>query len=1001
MLRQFACLVVALFSLALASDAQPTLRVSNATANTGEMVTINLTVDSYTDYVSLEFALNWNPAILNYVGVSNLTTGLPGFTEASSINLQQNGILNVVWFESNINPVSLPNGTNVFSVTFEVTGGPCDSTGLVIPNIEIIDEDENIAPTIVVPGFVRVPGVGCGTFNGVRIIGENKIVNSGAPVCIKFTTEGFQNIVAASYTITFNPSVIQYTGIQSIGWPDFAPGTTYSDAEAGVGILRVVWSDPNAVGISIPGGTVLYELCFNAVGTPGQMSNIGFASSPTAIEFADGNSEPVAFQGVPGKVTIDGPLEGFALILGSVEGAPGEEVCVPITVNDFDDIIALQTSINWDSTILEYLRFEAFGLPGLSESVAGPEGPANNASQAVIAWIDNNISGVSLPDGALLLRICFRIIGSCDQVSPVVFSSTPTALEVADIGGDPIDVITIDGQVLVNCEGCGATVIDIQHVCPGGELGGIDIGLIGSCQQPVTYLWSNGATTQDLTNVPPGKYVVTITAGSTFIILDTITIRVLDPLQVNSSITDATTGNDGAISITVSGGESPYTYQWSNSATTQNISNLAPGQYTVTITDANGCVFVAAFTVRDGNAIVGTVTPVTCFGTPTGGVSVTAVNCVPGPHTYQWSGTPQTTATITNLPAGTYTVTVTGAGGSTCTATFQVPQASFPISIQIDTMNETSVGNNGAIDLTVSGGQPPYTYAWSHGLPPVQDQSGLSGGVYTVTITDAYGCVVVSNILLRGNQLFVDVVGSSYSGFGVSCAGACDGEIFVMPGNAIGNVTYMWSNGRTTALNSGLCPGTYSVTVTDGTGQSTTASFELTEPNALILQLAVNCASAPGVPDGSAVAGVSGGAMPYSFRWNTGVTSPSITSVGPGRYQVTVIDDNNCEVSERLDICIEGIECFKAISVITPNGDGKNDLFVINCVYAHTNRLSIYNRYGGLEFQMADYDNSWDGRDQNGNVLSDGGYHWVLEVMYSSGIREIYKGTVSVVRSLN
>jgi gliding motility-associated-like protein len=1001
MLRHISCLISGVLLSGIAGFTQPVINISNATANNGQVVDINLSVDNFTDLISMEFIVRWSANVISYQSASNFAAGLPAFGPAS-INLVQDGELRLSWNEPNLNPISLPNGTTLFTITAIVTGIPCDSTGVFLTDIEIVDENENIVNTQVNPGYVTVPGTGCGTFNGVRIIGEQKTVNSGSPVCIKFTTEGFQDIVAGSYAITFNPAVIQYTGIQNINWPDFMPGTTYSDGEAASGILRVVWSDPSTQGISLPNGTVLYELCFNAIGAGGQMSEIGFSSiPPTIIEFANSDSEVVPFEGVPGKVTIEGPIEGFALILGNAQAAPGAEVCVPITVNDFINIIAVGATITWDSTILQFLRFEGFNLPGLAEAVAGPEAPGLNASQAAIAWIDNSLNGVTLSNGAEMMRICFRVIGSCDQVSQILFTSSPNILEAADVDGE-IPVIAIAGSVTVNCDGCGAVVVNVQDICAGGEVGGIDIELLGVCEGPVSYLWSNNATTQDLVGVVAGKYVVTITTGSTFIILDTITIRVLDPIQVSANITHATTGNNGAIGLTVSGGRPGYTYLWSNTQTTQNISGLAPGTYTVTVTDSNDCTFVASFTVSDANAILATITPVTCFGTPTGSISITAVNCVPGPHTYQWSGTIQTTQTITNLLAGTYTVTVTGAGGATCTATYQVPQATSALAVVITVTDETMTGNDGAIDLTVTGGQPEYTYSWSHGLPPTQDQSGLAGGQYSVTITDAYGCMLVRTILVRGNALFVNLNGSSYSGFGVSCAGTCDGEIFAMPGNAIGNVSYLWSNGSTSSLITGVCPGTYSVTVTDvATGQTAIMTHTLTEPNALLLQLDINCASAFGVNDGSAIASVSGGAPPYSFLWNTGNTSSSIQNVGPGPLTLVVTDDNNCEVTQRLDICIEGVECYKAISVITPNGDGKNDEFVINCIYEQSNLLSIYNRYGGLEFEMRDYDNSWRGTDQSGNLLSDGGYLWVLQVYFPNGGRSIYKGTVSLVRSLN
>jgi gliding motility-associated-like protein len=321
--------------------------------------------------------------------------------------------------------------------------------------------------------------------------------------------------------------------------------------------------------------------------------------------------------------------------------------------------------------------------------------------------------------------------------------------------------------------------------------------------------------------------------------------------------------------------------------------------------------------------------------------------------------------------------------------------------VSVDTVNETSAGNDGEIHLMVSGGQGPYQYAWDPTGPNAPDRTGLAGGAYNVTITDQLGCELIRTIILRGNALFVDVVTSSFSGFGVSCAGACDAEVLALPGNVIPPVTYVWNTGQTGQVIDDVCPGTYSVTVTDQVGSTAVGQYTVTEPPGMLLQLQITCASQPGSLDGKAVTGVSGGVPPYIYLWSDGSNSPSLQNISTGAYGVTVSDNNNCQATRRFDICIEGVECYNAISVITPNDDGKNDQFVINCVYDLPSKLLVYNRYGGLEFEMIDYDNSWEGTDLDGNLLSDGGYHWVLFVNLPNGERRVHQGTVSLVRSLD
>ncbi|MDX1408444.1 MAG: gliding motility-associated C-terminal domain-containing protein, partial [Saprospiraceae bacterium] len=499
-----------------------------------------------------------------------------------------------------------------------------------------------------------------------------------------------------------------------------------------------------------------------------------------------------------------------------------------------------------------------------------------------------------------------------------------------------------------------------------------------------------------------GNYVVTITTGDGIIILDTIRLTEPPSLSVSANITDAMEGGDGAINLSVSGGTPPYGVQWNDPgmSVTQNLSGLDAGEYSVTITDDNGCTYTAGpFEVRDGGAIAADVTDVACFGDMTGEIVITNVNCGPGPFTYLWS-TDATTESIADLVAGSYAVTVTASDGTTCETSFTVDGPDSAIEVAIDTTNETSAGNDGSIDLTVSGGVSPYTFLWDNNAM-TEDLSGLAAGSYTVTITDQFGCEVVETILIRGNEMFVELMISDFNTYGVSCAGECDGELIAASVNGVGNLSYSWSNGETTQSLVGLCAGSYTVTVTDEIGQTAVATAEVTEPPALALSVEVMDALEPGSSDGSATAVVSGGVPPYSYQWHNGSNSASIQAQPPGSIVVFVTDDNNCEVMQQASIGIRGIPCYSAISVITPNGDGKNDQFVVQCVFDLPNRLMIFNRYGGLEFEMDNYDNSWEGTDNDGEVLSDGGYHWVLEVFLNNGDTRVYRGTVALVRSLD
>ncbi|MEL6837619.1 MAG: SprB repeat-containing protein, partial [Bacteroidota bacterium] len=201
----------------------------------------------------------------------------------------------------------------------------------------------------------------------------------------------------------------------------------------------------------------------------------------------------------------------------------------------------------------------------------------------------------------------------------------------------------------------------------------------------------------------------------------------------------------GSIDLDVSGGTAPYTYAWSNSATTEDIFNLLAGTYSVTVTDANGCTDEASFTIGEPTELTidagGTNREdVDCNGAATGSIDL-LVEGGTAPYTYNWS-TGQTSEDVSNLTAGTYDVTVTDANDCTDSASFTITE---PTSLSIDVAGTTTEdadcngATTGSIDLVVNGGTPPYTYNWSNGAT-TQDISNLAAGTYDVTVTDANDC---------------------------------------------------------------------------------------------------------------------------------------------------------------------------------------------------------------------------------------------------------------------
>jgi len=211
-----------------------------------------------------------------------------------------------------------------------------------------------------------------------------------------------------------------------------------------------------------------------------------------------------------------------------------------------------------------------------------------------------------------------------------------------------------------------ATATDVK--CFGESTGAVDLTVTGGTA-PYTYLWSNGATTEDLVNIVAGTYTVTVTDANLCTVTASATVsQPSAALDVSATVTDVKCFGEstGEVDLTVTGGTAPYTYSWSNGATTEDLVNIVAGVYTVTVTDANLCTAITTVAVsQPESALSGTtsVTDVGCFGESTGEVDLTVTGGT-APYTYLWSNGAMT-QDLVNVPAGSYTVTITD--GNLCT----------------------------------------------------------------------------------------------------------------------------------------------------------------------------------------------------------------------------------------------------------------------------------------------------------------------------------------------
>jgi len=343
--------------------------------------------------------------------------------------------------------------------------------------------------------------------------------------------------------------------------------------------------------------------------------------------------------------------------------------------------------------------------------------------------------------------------------------------------------------------------------------------------------------------------------------------------------------NSGAIDLTVS---EPCSYQWSNNTNTEDLTGITTGLYRVTITsNASGCTNLASSQVSGNSSMVLTVTtpPVNCAGATSSSIDLSVTGGTPA-YTYQWSNG-STTQDLNNAGNGTYTVTVTDAVGCSKTTSITV---TIPTAINVfPTIVSSSCNNSdGAINLSISGGVPPYQTVWSNGSTE-EDLVNVSAGIYTVTVTDLNGC---SAVRTRSVSDFALTIG--YTPFN------CLTNLSANASGGAPEYTYAWSNGETTQSLTGLTSGTFTVTVTDAQGCRAMAQQTVTAltPVSAYINIYGTAPCAGGLTGHI----INGGPSGTDYLWSTGATSQFLSNIPAGTYTVTVTASSSCTASASITI---------------------------------------------------------------------------------------------------
>lgn len=532
-----------------------------------------------------------------------------------------------------------------------------------------------------------------------------------------------------------------------------------------------------------------------------------------------------------------------------------------------------ETSVNLNGTV-------SMATGGIWTGGSGIYTPSNSSLS-----ITYYPTSTEIQNGSVTLILTTTGNGSC-----------PAAIDSVTVYFKPFMGVTTINATPINCYGNNNATATVS---------------VTNGTPPFTYMWSTNPiqTTQSATNLSAGSYTVTIT--DSIGCSNTASVSIQQPTALTAYIdahgVSCFGNNDGYATVTAFGGTPGYSYIWSNGNNSSTVVGLTAGNYSVTVTDALGCQYVANTVISTPLSLTATISNVNhvlCADGNSGSASVTVSGGTPN-YSYSWSSGAGTSNTAIGLIAGTYTVTVTDQNNCSATAQVTIQQPSL---LQVTTnVNHVTCfgGSNGSASLNVSGGTPPYQYVWTPYGGTNATASNLVAGFYNATITDNHGCQQVTTISI--NQPEPLIINATTQN--VLCFNTSTGSAQILVSGGTPPYSYNWNPAvSSNYIATGLNAGNFSVTVSDVNNCSSTLNLFINQPSSpLNVTLNTQNISCYGIQNGNITANASGGTPPYQYLWMPGgSTSQTINNLATGNYFVTVTDANGCSQIQSASISQPG-----------------------------------------------------------------------------------------------
>ena len=578
--------------------------------NPGESFTICTEVSNFNDLEVVDFTINWNPDVISAnAGDVSLPSGLAGLGVGQlSTGQMGQGFLGISWEDPTCNGQTLADGVDLICIDFTSVGeGGVNSSIFISGSLEPINVMDNCNGSNNLGVNSQNSLVEICEPNGITLSAADFVVDPGDQICVPINVQDFENIEEMQFSVAWDNTILSYSNTQN----EAIPGITFDESFQSFGGLCLSW-DGGGTPQSLPDGSTLFEVCFDAIGGPFNCSEISFPQFPCVQEVitSESNGFSVDINGQAGEVCMDNP-NALAINIGSGNGLPGDLVCVDFEVVNFVSLAELTFTVEWDNTVLDYVELQNPGnLPNFDTDSYSDVNASNGFM--TVDWNTVSAFGNSLANNSSIFSLCFNPIGGSGDCSDIIITSTFEPIGAysafSPLNNIGINVSTglacIQQFVLLNeAIVTGASCTDVPD-------GAIMIDAIGGTGN-FNYFWydSDGvliSVDEDLVDAPTGNY--------TLVIQDALNPN-LDAsfdlsIGLDSSAPIADAGMDDTLPCdspfgTLDGSGSSvganYTYEWTDLGPTNNVfptdvlvtQVFGPGEYMLAVTDNNtGCTIL-------------------------------------------------------------------------------------------------------------------------------------------------------------------------------------------------------------------------------------------------------------------------------------------------------------------------------------------------------------------------------------------------------------------------